>query len=349
MSLRTRIGHLSNILDENEDQCDHLQLGSPVLSINQFKTLRQYMKDSVKIIDTTFEKNNENISFKSELEKINKEAENAVRSGYVHIILTDKDFSKNRIALPMILATSSVHHHLIKKNLRTFISLNIQSAECLDIHYFAVLLGVGATSINAYMAQQAIADRHQKGLFNNLTYEQCVERYISTVKNGILKIMSKMGISVVSSYRGGCNFEAVGLSRSLMADYFPSITSRISGIGLPGLENKVLEAHKKAFDEEIITLPIGGFYRYRKGGDQHAFEATSIHMLQSAVGSDSYSTYKKYTEIINNQSPINIRDLLNYKSNRQSVTIDKVESINEIRKKLKFTQHLIWCFKSRSS
>ena len=115
MSLRTRIGHLSNILNENEDQCDHLQLDSPVLSINQFKTLRQYMGESVKIIDTTFEKNNGNISFKNELEKINKEAENAVRSGYVHIILTDKEFSKNRIALPMILATSSIHHHLIKR------------------------------------------------------------------------------------------------------------------------------------------------------------------------------------------------------------------------------------------
>jgi len=272
--------------------------------------------------------------FNNELERVNKEAENAVRSGYVHIILTDKEFSKNRIALPMILTTSSVHHHLIKKNLRTFISLNIQSAECLDIHYFAVLLGVGATSINAYMAQQAIADRHQKGLFKGLTYEQCVERYINTVKNGILKIMSKMGISVVSSYRGGCNFEAVGLSRSLMADYFPTMTSRISGIGLPGLEKRTLETHKKAFDEDIITLPIGGFYRYRKGGDRHAFEATSIHMLQSAVGSDSYSTYKKYSEIINNHGPINIRDLLNYKSNRKSLTIDRVESINEIRNKL---------------
>ena len=156
-----------------------------------------------------------------------------------------------------------------------------------------------------------------------MTYEQCVERYINTVKNGILKIMSKMGISVVSSYRGGCNFEAVGLSRSLMADYFPSITSRISGIGLPGLEKRTLEAHNKAFDEEIITLPIGGFYKYRKEGDPHAFEATSIHMLQSAVGRDSYSTYKKYSEIINNCEPINIRDLLNYKSNRKSVTIDK--------------------------
>ena len=134
--------------------------------------------------------------------------------------------------------------------------------------------------------------------------------------------MSKMGISVVSSYRGGCNFEAVGLSRSLMAEYFPTMTSRISGIGLPGLEKRVLEAHKKAFDEDKITLPIGGFYRYRKGGDRHAFEATSIHMLQSAVGGDSYSIYKKYSDIIHSNDPINLRDLLNYKSNRQSVTID---------------------------
>ena len=103
---------------------------------------------------------------------------------------------------------------------------------------------------------------------------------------------------------------------------------------MPGLEKRTLEIHKKAFDEDIITLPIGGFYRYRKGGDHHAFEATSIHMLQSAVGSDSYSTYKKYSELVNNQNPINLRDLLNYKSNRKSITIDKVESTNEIRKKL---------------
>jgi glutamate synthase (NADPH/NADH) large chain len=334
MSMRTRVGNLSNIIDENEEQCNHLQLNSPVLSINQFKTMRKYMGDSVKIIDTTFEKNNGTISFKNELERINKKAENAVRSGYIHIILTDKKISKNRIALPMILATSSTHHYLVKKNLRTFISLNIQSGECLDVHYYAVLLGVGATSINAYMAQQAIADRHQKGLFNVLSYEGCVERYINTVNNGILKIMSKMGISVVSSYRGGCNFEAVGLSRSLMSDYFPTMTSRISGIGLPGLEKRTLDIHNKAFDEDIITLPIGGFYKYRKGGEQHSFEATSIHMLQSAVGNDSYSIFKKYSELVNNIDPINIRDLLHYKSNRKSEIIDKVESTTKIRKKL---------------
>ena len=187
MSLRTRIGNLSNILDENENQCDHLQLNSPVLSIEQFKSMRKYMKDTVKIIDTTMDKTDPDNNFENEISRINKEAEQAVREGYVHIILSDKAMSKTRIALPMILVTSSVHHYLIKNNLRTFISLNVQSAECLDVHYFAVLIGVGATSVNAYMAQQAIADRHKKGLFKNLTYEECVERFINSINNGLLK------------------------------------------------------------------------------------------------------------------------------------------------------------------
>ena len=164
--------------------------------------------------------------------------------------------SKTRIALPMILVTSSVHHYLIKNNLRTFISLNVQSAECLDVHYFAVLIGVGATSVNAYMAQQAIADRHKKGLFKNLTYEECVDRFINSINNGLLKTMSKMGISVVNSYRGGCNFEAIGLSRNLMSKYFPSMSSKISGIGISGIENRSREAHDKAYEENIITLSL---------------------------------------------------------------------------------------------
>ena len=334
MSLRTRIGNLSNILDESENQCDHLQLSSPVLSINKFKTMRHYMGDKVKIIDTTFEKLNEKISYKDELNRINSEAENAVRSGFVHLILTDKSISQYRMPLPMILATSSVHHHLVKKNLRTFTSLNIQSAECLDVHYFAVLLGVGATSINAYMAQQAIADRHKKGLFSKLSYEQCVERYIQSVNKSILKIMSKMGISVVASYRGGCNFEAIGLSRSLMSEYFPTMSSRISGIGLKGLERRAIQMHNKAFDEETISLPIGGFYKFRQGGEKHSFEAKSVHMLQSAVDKDSYTLYKKYSELVNKNNNINLRDLLAYKSKNNEIPINEVENINEIRKKL---------------
>ncbi len=334
MSLRTRIGNLSNILDEDEKQCDHLQLNSPVLSINQFKTMRQYMKDTVKILDTTMDLTDENNSFEKSLMELNKQAEEAVREGYIHIILSDKHLSKDRVALPMILATSSVHSHLIHQNLRTYISLNIQSAECLDVHYFAVLIGVGATSVNAYLAQQAIAERHKKGLFGSLSYEQCVERYINSINNGLLKVMSKMGISVINSYRGGCNFEAVGLSRNLMSKFFPSMSSKISGIGLIGIEKRSLEAHEKAFDEQVTTLTVGGFYRYRFGGEQHAFEAKSIHMLQSAVGTKNYSLYKKYSQMIDDMPPINIRDLLGYKTDTKKNHLTEVQSAQDIRKRL---------------
>ena len=334
MSLRTRIGNLSNILDEDQSQCDHLQLSSPVLSINQFKTMRQYMKDDVQIIDTTMDLTTKGFSFKKELDRINKEAEEAVRSGFVHLILTDKSLSKNRVVLPMILVTSSVHHYLINKKLRTFISLNIQTAECMDVHYYAVLIGVGATSINAYVAQQAIAERHKKGLFKDLSYEECVERYIQSINNGLLKIMSKMGISVVSSYRGGCNFEVIGLSRNLMSEYFPSMSSKLSGMGLTGLEKRSLDVHRKAYEEDVINLSIGGFYKYRKGREKHSFEATSIHMLQSAVGTDSYSLFQKYSKFVETLQPINIRDLLGFKPNKQSISIDEVDNTYVIRKRL---------------
>ena len=334
MSLRTKIGNLSNILDEDEYQCNHLQLSSPVLSINQFKTMRQYMKNTVKIIDTTMDLDEPNNSFEKTLEKLNLESEQAVREGYVHIILTDKNLSKTRVALPMILVTSSVHHHLIQKNLRTFISLNVQSAECLDVQYYSVLIGVGATSVNAYMAQQAIAERHKKGLFKNLSYEQSVDHYIASIKNGLLKVMSKMGISVISSYRGGCNFEAIGLSRNLMSKYFPSMSSKISGMGLIGLEKRSLQAHHKAYEEDLITLPIGGFYRYRHGGEKHAFEAKSIHMLQTAVGSDNYQLYKKYTKLLGETQPINIRDLLSFRSFKTKANIEDIQSAHQIRKRL---------------
>jgi len=204
----------------------------------------------------------------------------------------------------------------------------------MDAHYYAVLIGVGATSINGYLAQQAIAERHKRGLFKNLSYEECVDRYIKSINNSLLKIMSKMGISVVSSYRGGCNFEAIGLSRNLMSEYFPTMSSKLSGMGLFGLQSRSFFAHKKAYQEDVVNLAIGGFYTYRKGGEKHSFEANSIHMLQSAVSSGSFDLYKKYSDLINNNQPINIRDLLNFKSKRKNILNEEVENTYNIRKRL---------------
>jgi glutamate synthase (NADPH) large chain len=234
----------------------------------------------------------------------------------------------------MILATGAVHSHLVRQQLRTFISLNVRSGECLDVHYFAVLIGVGGTTVNAYLAQETIADRHRRGLFPGVSLEACIARYKKAVDDGLLKVMSKMGISVISSYRGAYNFEAVGLSRTLVADFLPGMTSRLSGIGLSGIQQKVLEMHARAYAEDFVALPVGGFYRYRRGGEQHGFEGTLVHTLQTAVATDSYATFRRYSEGLRKLPPINLRDLLDFKPKGAGISVDEVESITEIRKRL---------------
>ena len=333
MSLKTRLGNLGNILDEEESQCRLLQLESPVLSTAEFNAMRAYMGDTAAEIDATFPVDGGPDALKDALKRIRQEAEDAVRGGATHLILTDEAMGAARAAIPMILGTGAVHTHLVRSNLRTFTSLNVRSGECLDTHYFAVLIGVGATTVNAYLAQEAIADRQRRGLFAGLSLEEGMARFKKAIDEGLLKIMSKMGISIISSYRGGCNFEAVGLSRALIAEHFPAMVSRISGIGLNGIQKKVLEQHAVAYGEDAAPLPVGGFYRFRRSGDRHSWEGGIMHTLQQAVSEDSYSTFKKYSEAVQKRPPMQPRDLLEFRTIRPAVAIDDVESITAIRKR----------------
>ena len=333
MSIRTRLGNLGNILAEDESQVRILQLGSPVLSNAEFAAMRAYMGPTIAEIDCTFAQDGGEFALRAALDRIRREAEEAVKAGSEHVILTDQAISAARAAIPMILATGAVHGHLVRRNLRTYASVNVRAGECMDVHYFAVLIGVGATTVNAYLAQETIADRHRRGLFGQRALKDCMRDYKEAVDAGLLKIMSKMGISVISSYRGGYNFEAIGLSRTLVAEYFPGMPSRISGIGLAGIQRKVLEQHGEAYAPEIAPLPIGGFYRFRRGGETHAFEAHLIHMLQAAVSTDSYSTYKQYSAAVQQMPPTQLRDLWELAPARARVSVDEVESITEIRKR----------------
>jgi glutamate synthase (NADPH) large chain len=333
MTLKTRLGNLGNVLDEDESQCRLLQLESPVLLTSEFEAMRAYMGDSATEIDCTFAADGGEHALRDAVAQIRRQAEDAVRGGCVHIILSDAGSGRDRAAIPMILATGAVHTHLMRQQLRTFTSLNVRSAECLDVHHFGVLIGVGATTVNAYLAEAAIADRQRRGLFAPLALEDCLKRYREAVDQGLLKIMAKMGIAVISSYRGGCNFEAVGLSRTLVADFFPGMPSRISGIGLGGIQQKVLQLHARAWDDEVAALPVGGFYRHRQDGEPHAWAPDLIHTLQAAVTSESYQTYKKYSAAVAKLPPINLRDLLDFRRRFPPVPIDEVESITEIRKR----------------
>ncbi len=333
MTLKTRLGNLGNILDEDEGQCRLLQLESPVLTTSEFQAMRAHMRDTAVDIDCTFDPDAGDNALREAIQRVRREAEDAVRGGAVHVVLSDEAVGATRAAIPMILATGAVHTHLMRQQLRTFTSLNVRSSECLDVHHFAVLIGVGATTVNAYLAEASIADRHRRGLFGDLSLEACLARFKEAVDQGLLKIISKMGIAVISSYRGGCLFESVGLSRTLVADFFPGMPSRISGIGLTGVQQKILQLHRRAWDSDVIALPVGGFYRYRRGGESHGWEASLIHMLQAAVTSESYQTFKKYSEGIAKLPPVSVRDLLDFRPAGQAVSIDEVESITEIRKR----------------
>ncbi len=335
MTLKTRLGNLGNVLDEDGTQCDLLQLDSPVLTNAEFAAMTASMGASACHVDCTFAVSEGEAGLRAALEHVRRAAEEGVRAGCAHVVLSDEAQGPERAPIPMILATAAVHTHLVRQSLRTFTSVNVRSAECMDTHYFAVLIGVGATTVNAYLTQDAIADRQRRGLFGATTPKEAVARYKKAVDKGLLKIMSKMGISVISSYRGGYNFEAIGLSRALVAEFFPGMQSRISGIGLSGIARKVLGLHQAAWDGDTDALPIGGVYKLRRRGEVHAFDGSLIHTLQMACATDSFETYRRYADGVRRQKPIALRDLLDFRMDGVvPVPVDEVESITEIRKRL---------------
>ncbi|OCX61606.1 glutamate synthase subunit alpha [Thioclava sp. SK-1] len=332
MSLKTRFGNLRNVLEESGAQTEILILDTPFIANEEFKKMVSEFGESVCLIDCTFPADADQEALRLGLQRIREEAEDAVRSGAGHLVLTDEHQSAEKVAMPMILATSAVHSWLTKKGLRTFTSINVRSAECIDPHYFAVLVGSGATTVNAYLAEDTLADRIDRGLLDG-TLLDAVRKFRAAIDAGLLKIMAKMGISVISSYRGGLNFEAVGLSRAMVAEYFPGMHSRISGIGIHGIQHKLEEVHALGWKGQQDVLPIGGFYKSRRSGEKHAWGAQSMHMLQAACDRASYDLWKQYSAMMKANPPIHIRDLLDVKPLGKPVPIEEVESITSIRKR----------------
>lgn len=334
MTLNTRLGNLGNILDESSDQCQMLKLSSPVLTTSEFSALQDFCGKTGVTIDCNFTVAEGEKGLRQSIGRICLEAEEAVRAGCTHVFLTDEKQTRELAQIPMILATAAVHTHLVRQSLRTFTSLNVRSADTLDVHSIAVLIGVGATTVNAYLAQECIADRHKRGLFGDMSLREAMKRYCKAVDKGLLKIMAKMGISVVASYRGGYNFEAIGLSRALVAEFFPGMSSRISGIGLSGIAHNVGTFHQKAWDPNIKILPIGGLYKWRKQGEKHALNGDVIKLIQQAVEKDSWPLYQKYLEAIREQPPMALRDLFDFQSSNKPIPVESVENITQLRRRL---------------
>ncbi|MEO8115513.1 MAG: glutamate synthase large subunit [Phenylobacterium sp.] len=338
MSLKTRFKNLGNILAEDETQTDVFVLDSPVLTTGMYdRVVALIGEKSVSVIDCTMpipvEESRPGDALRANLDRVRADAEDAALRGCSTIVLSDCATGPERVGLPMILAAGGVHAWLVAKGLRSYVSIIVRSAECLDTHYFAVLVGAGATAVNAYLAQESFLDRQARGLTGELGLRELCLNYKTAIEGGLLKIISKMGISVISSYRGGLNFEAVGLSRSLTAEFFPGMPSRISGIGLAGIEAKTVELHRRAWNPDVLILPVGGFYKARRHGESHAFEARMIHTLQSACDRGDYGTYKRFSEGMRGEAAIQLRDLLDWRADGAAVGLDEVESVNEIRKR----------------
>jgi len=337
MGLKTRFRNLRNILNDSKSQTNAMYtLESPVMTTGMYQRYAKMVGKNLRVIDCTFPVPELGAvpgrALREAIERIKSDAAAAVEDGVENVVLSDEAAGEDRVAAPMILCVGAVQGHLVSNKLRSFCSILVRSAECMDTHYFAVLIGAGATTVNAYLAQASLEDRVNRGLLD-MSIDDAAAKYKYAIEQGLLKIISKMGISVISSYRGGNNFEALGLSRALVGEFFPGMTSRISGIGLGGLETKLLQNHERAFEPSVVTLPVGGLYRVRAKGERHAYKADMIHMLQEAVGSDDYQLYKTYADKVNNDHPIQIRDLLDMQPAGDPVPLREVQSVNEIRKR----------------
>ncbi len=336
MSLTSYIGPQGNLFQEVDEDRKFIKLKTPILTNEQFEKLSGINEFNfrAKTISLLFDAR-KNGSMKSALDKVVKEASDAVREGFGVIILSTRGTNKKKAAIPSLLATSAVHHHLTDEGIRTNCGLVIETGEAREIHHFATLIGYGANAINPYLAFETIEDmRRRKMIDESITHEQAIANYITAVGKGIFKVMSKMGISTIRSYTGAQIFEAVGLSQEFVNDYFSGTPTRLEGIDVNTIEEETLMCHAIAYPQEIIEsndLPVGGHYAYRQNGENHLFTPETIFLLQESTRNNDYGTYKKYAQLINEpqEAYITLRSLLDF-DRLDPIDIDEVESVDSI-------------------
>jgi glutamate synthase (NADPH) large chain len=333
MSLITRVGSMQDILGENPDLSHLYHLDSPILLGRDFDVLVSHAGDYAHVLDITYPATDNPNALRLAIDAMLDAATQAVDAGKHTLILCDVNVSPERLAMPAILAAGAVHTHMVRLSKRKQLSIIMRTSSVVDTHSMAVLIGVGATAVYPYLAEATVMCACERGLLSEES-NKLLSNLKTAHEQGLLKIMSKMGISVVSSYRGGRNFDAIGLSRSLVAEFFPGLVSRISGIGLKEIHQRALALHAEAWkDDNIIRLPVGGFYRYRNHGETHAYEGNLIHRLQTACATGSYKQYRDFADATNAQEAIHIRSLLGMRSDKQPVPLHEVESVHTIRKR----------------
>ncbi|MBU4418585.1 MAG: glutamate synthase large subunit, partial [Candidatus Omnitrophica bacterium] len=337
MSLASYLGPEKNILTDGEDHCRKLLVARPILSDVELEKIRKIKINGfkTKTISLLFPAAKK-IDLSKEIAGISRQAELAIKEGYTFIILSDRGVNANYAGIPSLLAVSSLHHYLVRRSLRTQISIILESAEPREVNHFALLFGYGLDCVNPYLALRAVENLVADGELS-MSVKKAQYNYIKAIDKGILKVLSKMGISTLQSYRGAQIFEAVGLSQELIDNYFSGTVSRINGVSLDIIARETLIRHQEAFPPRPVKedrLASGGVYQWKRDGEFHLWNPDTIACLQDAVRNNDAKKYQEFASLINDQSknPTTLRSLLKLKA-QKPILLDEVEPVEEIVKR----------------
>lgn len=335
------LGSDVNLFDIQGSHCKKLKIQNPVISKHDLDKIRNYDNNpnfkvaSISILYDVHKGLNE---LEVALENLVAKASKAIDDGANIIILSDRYINDNQAAIPALLACSFVNHALHKLKKRSQISLIIESAEPREVHHFALLFGFGASAVNPYIVNEIVQEQINTNDVTDLEYLTAIKNYNKAIGKGILKVMNKIGISTLNSYRGSQLFECIGINTKTVEKYFPNTPTRIQGIGLREIEQEIVKRHKKAFlaNNSLSNIEVGGEYRWRRGQEKHVFRPLTVAKLQEAVRTNKATTFKEYSELINDQSKdlMTIRGLLEF-DQFDPISIDEVEPWTEIVKRFK--------------
>ncbi|MBI3801352.1 MAG: glutamate synthase large subunit, partial [Deltaproteobacteria bacterium] len=336
------LGAEGNLIEPRPDSCRQLRISTPILKNSEMEKLRQIELPGIKSVTLPilFNPYEGKVGLERALEELFQAADKAIVEGATILILSDKGVDRTHAPIPALLASSGLHHHLIRSGTRTRVGLVLESGEPREVHHFCLLIGYGVQAINPYLAYECLNDMLGEGLLKDITYYDAVKGYNKAVVKGVVKVMAKMGISTIKSYCGAQIFEAVGFGQELVDKYFTWTPSRIGGIGLEEVAREARQQHEKAFPEIPLnghTLEVYGQYQYRKDGELHLFNPRTIHLLQKACRNNDSTTFREYSKLVDDQSErmATLRGLMELKFTAQPIPLEEVEPVESIVKRFK--------------
>ena len=340
-SLGAFLGSEQNLFDETPEHCRQLRLESPIISDLELAQIKALDRAGLRsgTLSALYDREAGDGALKKALDGLREQASRSIESGCSIIVLSDRGSDSRWAPIPSLLAVSAVHHHLIREGTRTKVALVVESGDAREVHHFALLIGYGAGAINPYLALATVRELVKTGQINGTKPDSAQKNFIKANEKGVLKVMSKMGISTVQSYRGAQIFEAVGLGQELIDEYFTWTPSRVGGIGLDGVEREANERHDRAFGSAQIAaqqdLPQGGAYQWRRGEEFHQWNPDAIAKLQYAARANDWDVYKEFSRLSNDQTRklATLRGLLVFKHDRAPVPVAEVEPASEIVKR----------------